>query len=34
MATVIYGSEIAKEVKANLKEKVTKLVAAGKRLPK
>ena len=34
MATVIYGSEIAKEVKANLKEKVIKLVAAGKRLPK
>ena len=34
MATVIYGSEIAKEVKANLKEKVAQLANAGKRLPK
>ena len=34
MATVIYGSEIAKEVKANLKEKVAQLADAGKRLPK
>lgn len=34
MATVIYGSEIAKEVKANLKEKVAQLASAGKRLPK
>ena len=34
MGTVIYGSEIAKEVKANLKAKVAQLANAGKRLPK
>lgn len=34
MGTIIYGSEIASEVKANLKEKVTKLANMNKRLPK
>ena len=34
MSKVIYGSEIATEVKANLKEKVAKLAELGKRLPK
>lgn len=34
MGTIIYGSEIAAEVKAALKEKVEKLAAANKRLPK
>lgn len=34
MGTVIYGSEIATEVKAILKTKVEKLAEAGKRLPK
>ena len=34
MGTVIYGSEIAKEVKANLKAKVAQLANVGKRLPK
>lgn len=34
MATVVYGSEIAKSVKAELKEKVDQLREKGKRIPK
>lgn len=33
MGTIIYGSEIATNIKADLKEKITHLQASGKRLP-
>lgn len=33
MGTIIYGSEIAANIKADLKEKITHLQASGKRLP-
>ena len=34
MGTVLYGSEVAKEIRASLKEQINEIRTAGKRIPK